>query len=74
MAVKNRVPELVAERFGGNKDDINLSKIQKDTGMTYRSVSDWVKGRVERVDLDVLDKWCKYLGVKPGDILVYEED
>lgn len=70
--MKNKLPELVAQRF--ENGEINISKVQEATGMTYRSVSDWVKGRVTRVDLDVLEKWCKYLKVQPGDILVYEED
>lgn len=71
MALKNKFPELIAERF---PDGVNISQLHRDTKMTNRSISDWVKGRVTRIDLDVLEVWCKYLKVQPGDILIYEED
>jgi len=69
MTVMNRVPELVAEKFGG-KDKINLSKVQEDTRLNYATVSKWVKGQVTTADFSILDTWCEYLGVEPGDILV----
>lgn len=70
--MKNKFPELIVEHFAPEK--VNINQLHRDTKMTYRSISDWVKGRVTRIDMDVLDTWCKYLGVQPGDILVYEED
>lgn len=73
MTVKSRLPELVAEKFGG-KEHINYSKIAEATGLTYSTVTSWVKGRVDRADFPVLDKWCKYLNCQVGDILVYEAD
>lgn len=72
MPVRNKVPELVAAKFGG-AENVNLTKIEEDTGMNYRTVSSWVKGHVTRADFPVLAKWCEYLGVGVGDILVYEE-
>jgi DNA-binding Xre family transcriptional regulator len=69
MTVINRVPELVAARFGG-EDKINLSKVQEDIGLNYATVSKWVKGQVTTADFKVLDSWCDYLGVEPGEILV----
>jgi DNA-binding Xre family transcriptional regulator len=73
MAIVNRVPELVAEKFGG-ADKVNISAIQKDTRLTYSTVARWVKNEVDRFDAPALEAWCKYLGVQPGDILVYEPD
>lgn len=72
MRVINRVPELVAAKFGG-ADKINYTQIETETAMNYRTVTSWVKGHVERADFDVLAKWCNYLGVKPGDILTLED-
>ena len=72
MPVKNKVPELLAAKFGG-EDKINLTEVQGITKMNYRTVSAWAKGHVERADFDILAKWCDYLGVSVGDILVYEE-
>lgn len=75
MPVINRVPDLVAAKWGG-KDHINISKVSNETGINYPTTYAWLKGKkaIDRVDLGVLEKWCKYLGVQPGDILVYEED
>ena len=72
MEIVNHLPELVANRFGG-KDKINLTEVQRQTGLNYATVSDWVKGRVERADFPILAKWCFYLGVGVGDILEYRE-
>jgi DNA-binding Xre family transcriptional regulator len=69
--ITNRVPELVAAKFGG-EDKINLSEVERDTGLTYSTVSRWVKNRVDRADFPILEVWCKYLGVGVGDLLVYE--
>jgi DNA-binding Xre family transcriptional regulator len=75
MPVINKVPELVAAKWGG-ESHINIRKVSKETGINYPTTYAWIKGKksVERVDTGVLEKWCKYLGVQIGDILVYEED
>ena len=73
MTIVNRVPELVAEKFGG-ANKVNVSQIQKDTRLTYSTVARWVKGNVDRFYAPALEAWCKYLGVQPGDILVYEPE
>lgn len=65
----NRVPELVAQKFKGRR--INLSEIQKDTRLQYSTVHRWMYEDINRYDAPALDAWCKYLGVQPGDILVY---
>lgn len=72
MRVTNRVPELVAAKFGG-ADNINYTEIQAATNMNYRTVSSWVKGHVTRADFPILAKWCKYLNVTVGEILEYKE-
>lgn len=73
MAIINRVPDLVAEKFGG-ADKVNVSQIQKETLLTYSTVRRWVKNEIDRYDAPALQAWCKYLGVQPGDILVYVPD
>lgn len=75
MMIVNRVPELLAARFGG-ADKVNMSEVQKDTRLTYATVHKWVKGNptATRIDSGALEAWCKYLGVQPGDILAYEPD
>ncbi len=71
MPIENRVPELVADKFGG-VDRINLTHIQEATGLGWQTVSRWVKGNVTRIEPETLEAWCDYLGVEPGDILKYK--
>lgn len=73
MPVKNKVPELVAAKFGG-VENINLSRVKEATGLNYATVSAWVNDEVKRADFPILERWCEYLGVQPGDILVYEKN
>lgn len=72
MPVINRVPELVLAKYEGKK--INIKRVSEETGLSYPTTHEWLRGIVRRVDIEVLEKWCKYLGVQPGDILTYEED
>lgn len=71
MRIVNRVPQLVAEKFGG-KDQINLSQVSKDVGLAYGTTSSWVKDQVIRADFPILLAWCKYLDCTPGDLLVLD--
>lgn len=73
MPVINRLPILMAEKFGG-QENISLSEIQRETGLNYVTVSRWVKGQIDRADFDTLAIWCKYLGVGVGDILEYTDE
>lgn len=66
--IVNRVPDLVAEKFGG-KDKVNMSQVQRETGLEYQTVLRWMKSRVDRADFPVLDVWCAYLKVGVGDLL-----
>jgi putative transcriptional regulator len=73
MPIVNKVPELVAKKFGG-ADKINLSEVAREMDLTYSTVSGWVKNRIDRVDFPILAKWCKYLNCSVGDLLVYIPD
>jgi DNA-binding Xre family transcriptional regulator len=73
MAVINRVPDLVAEKFGG-REKVNLTRVQEETGLNYGTVLSWMKGHVNRADFNILEVWCKYLGVGVGEILVYKPE
>lgn len=70
--IVNRVPELVAQKFGG-KENINLTHVTKETGLSYPTVSSWVKDQVVRFDTPMLLAWCIYLDCTPGDLLILEE-
>lgn len=73
MNVKNRVPELVAAKYGGD-EKINIYEVSKAVDLSYPTTHEWIRGTIRRVDMKILAKWCKYLGVSTGEILVYEEE
>lgn len=70
MAIVNRVPDLLAEKFGG-EENIVVLHVAQDLRLTYSTVERWVKREVTRADFPILEAWCKYLNVGIGDILVY---
>ena len=72
-SIKNRLPELLAERFG-SAGEINLQHLADQTGLTHATVSKWVKRRVNRYDDKSLIAWCKLLNCSVGDILDYVPD
>lgn len=73
MAIVNHIPDLVAQKFGGEQG-INLSQIQRETGLNYRTIQSWMKRRVDRIDFPTMNTWCKYLRVQPGDLFSYMPD
>ena len=68
----NRVPELLAEKFGG-ADKVVKQQVAQDMRVTYSVVLRWNQRDIRMIDARILEKWCEYLGVGIGDILVYEE-
>jgi DNA-binding Xre family transcriptional regulator len=69
--IQNRVPELVTRKMRGQ---VNLSEVQRDTGLTYSTVSRWMKHQIDRVDFDTLEIWCRYLNCQVSDLLIYVPD
>ena len=43
------------------------------TGVRFEVIDKWSKGKVERMDLDVLARICFVLDCKVSDILEYQE-
>jgi DNA-binding Xre family transcriptional regulator len=72
MAIENRLPELVAKKYGAER--VNVNEVQRAVGLTYSTVHGWLNGHVSRADFPVLNAWCKYLNCAVGDILVYTPD
>ena len=52
---------------------INRNTLSRLTGVRFEVIDKWVKGKVERMDLDVLARICFVLDCKVTDILEYRE-
>jgi len=59
----------VAERRG-----INQSQLQIKSGVTLPLLSRYWKNRTDSVNLEAIEKIAKALGVKPGDLIVSDEE
>lgn len=47
----------------------NLNYVILNSGVSIGTVRSYWHGKVERVDLDVIDRLCSLLDVDPGDII-----
>ena len=52
---------------------IKRGSISRLTGVRFEVIDKWSKGKVERMDLDVLARICYVLDCKVSDVLEYEE-
>lgn len=68
-----RVKELIDQKYGG-AENVNLSEVQRDTGLTYVTVLKWYKETPNRVDFPTLEAWCKFLDCGICDLLVLRAD
>lgn len=66
-----RVYDLMKIKFGDDERSWpTRDQLATKLGMQPATVTAWLKRRVDRVELVTLEKWCEYLEVTPGDILV----
>ena len=73
---------LTIQEYG--KIEIKLGKLMEErgmrrgalsrlTGVRFEVIDKWAKGKVERMDLDVLARVCYVLDCKVTDILEYKD-
>lgn len=74
MPVRNHLLRLVQEKLNREGVELNYKEISEQTGLSYQTVTSWLKGHVNRADFPILEVWCKYLNCQVGDILTYEDD
>ena len=56
------------------KRKMSLSELSNKVGITIVNLSRLKKGNVKGIRYNTLNKICKILDCKPGDILDYEDD
>lgn len=60
-------------KLGKVLDDKSISnnKIMRDTNTKHDTLMGYVQGTLKRVDIDVLDRFCRYLNCELNDIIEY---
>ena len=51
----------------------SFSYLEKETGITRKTLTKLYDGEGKGIDYDTLDKLCKYFGCTVGDILEFED-
>ena len=65
--VEIKLGELMRQR------GIRRGALSRLTGVRFEVIDKWTKGKVERMDLDVLARVCYVLDCKVTDILEYKD-
>ncbi|MBL8165394.1 MAG: helix-turn-helix transcriptional regulator [Anaerolineae bacterium] len=69
--LKVDITKQLERKFGTDKRNWpSIDTMAKAVGVHRFTASAWLKGRIESVELDMLAKWCDYLGCEPGDIII----
>ena len=53
---------------------VTLYRVSEDTGIGYSTLHKFKENRVKMINLEYLDKLCRYFDCKPDKILDYEKD
>ena len=65
--IENHLGEMMQQK------GITRGALSRQTGVRFEVIDKWTKGKVERMDLDVLARICHALDCKVADILEYKE-
>ncbi|MQL54003.1 helix-turn-helix domain-containing protein [Desulfofundulus thermobenzoicus] len=53
---------------------LKISHVHRDTGIARSTLTKLWYNKAEQIDLNTLDRLCKYLHCNPGDLLEYVPD
>jgi putative transcriptional regulator len=65
MVIENRVSELLGRRRE------SITDLSHGADISYAAAHALYHGATKSISMGTLDKLCRYLGVQPGDLLVY---
>ena len=74
MAIYNRLKILVAEKELREGRKLPYRTIAKETGISKTTLSLYMRQEVKNIDTSTLERLCEYLGVQPGDLLMYSTE
>jgi putative transcriptional regulator len=66
--IVNRLSRILGERR------MSVAELQRQTGLSYVTLHNLYSDKSTRIDFETLNKICRALDVRPGDILEYAPD
>ncbi|TXH41595.1 MAG: XRE family transcriptional regulator [Desulfurellales bacterium] len=73
LRLKTRLVELMAEKQKKTGKIITQADIAREVKMSPATISRWVHGDLDRIDVPTLLELCKYFNCRIEDLLVVEE-
>lgn len=73
MTVKIQIRRWLKKKYGNENMWPTRTQMASDLDIRPGTLRGWLDERVTLVDLATLEKWCVYLDVEPGDILILDE-
>ncbi len=74
MPINSRFGILLAEKEARLKRNIPLVELERETGITRKTLQQWANNKVTRFDSVVLVALCKYFDCEVCDLIVYEAE
>lgn len=68
--IKSNLKNILDSR--GN--NISIRELARELDCQFETIRRFYNDTMERYPRDVIDKICKYLGVTPGELIVYVEE
>lgn len=68
MAIRINIDVMLAKR------KMSVTELSEKVGITMANISILKNGKAKAIRMDTLDKICRSLGCRPGDILEYVEE
>ena len=66
--VRLRLKELLQQQ------GISRNQLARQAGTSFATVDRWCKGEIDKLDCDLIARFCYVLGCSVGDLLEYEKE
>lgn len=74
VTVNTRFRSLLEKKCEVEKRDIPLAEVAEATGLSRQALYKWQNNKLERIELNSINRLCHYFSVQISDLFEYIED
>ncbi len=74
VTVITRFRFLLDKKCEVEKRDVSLAEVAKETGLSRQALYKWQNNKLERIEMNSINRLCRYFGVQISDLFEYIED
>ena len=74
MAIYNKLKVLMAEKEIREGRKLSYKTLASEAGIPVSVLTVYAGQKVKRIDIQTLEKLCRYFGVQPGDLLIFADN